>query len=226
MLATILLIDYNLTDIYYVQRILIQQGYGILWARSGVEAFSILEENKVDLILSDIHLPDITGFDCAIYIKNKFQIMIAFYTDYYGNENMVNGLGIAEDYILKSCPLDEFLARIRMLLRRSKRPICQIILPPMKIDCVERIVKVDGIKIELTPTEFNIMNLLASSPNVLIPFNTINEVILGYPQKSNSQTIMVHISNIRKKIFNTTKKTIEINSVSGRGYVLAYSPFI
>ncbi len=222
MLATILLIDFNLSDIQYVQQTLTKQGYGILWARSGVEAFRILEQNKVDLILLDICLPDIKGLECAELIRNKFQILIAFYTYYDGDEAVINGLGIAEDYILKSCPQEEFLARIRMLLRRCKRPLCQIILPHMKIDCIKRTVMVDGIIIELTPTEFNLISLLASSPNILIPFDDINQNVWGYPEQSNSQTIMVHISNIRKKVFNATGRLIEINSIAGKGYILVY----
>lgn len=226
MLATILFIDFNLPDIQYIQRVLTQQGYGILWARSGGEAFRILEKTKVDLILLDIHLPDITGLECAAIIKNRFQIIVAFYTNYDGNKNLVDGLEIAEDYILKSCPLDELLARIQVLLRRSSQPLCQIILPPMKLDCVRRVFTINGIAVELTPVEFNVLCLLASSPNVLVPFHVISQLVWGYPEQKNNPAIMVHISNIRKKVFRETKRFIQIDSIAGKGYRLEYHPYI
>lgn len=175
-------------------------GYESRQVFDGMEAFNLLKEESFDLILMDIMLPGMDGFELMKRIKD-LNIPVIFLTAKNGLADKVTGLRSgAEDYIVKPFETVELLARIEVVLRRySKNSNC-IEFKNLKIYEEERIVKKEDEAIELTLKEFELMLLLVKNKNMALSREYLLEKIWGYEYMGETRTIDTHIQKIRKKL--------------------------
>ena len=175
-------------------------GYESTQVFDGLEAFDLIKEESFDLILMDIMLPGMDGFELMKRIKD-LNIPVIFLTAKNGLADKVTGLKSgAEDYIVKPFETVELLARIEIVLRRySKNSNC-IEFNNLKIYEEERIIKKDDETIELTLKEFELMLLLVKNKNMALSREYLLEKIWGYEYMGETRTIDTHIQKIRKKL--------------------------
>ncbi|MBN1059619.1 response regulator transcription factor [Clostridium botulinum] len=175
-------------------------GYQSKQLFDGLEAFNLLKEEPFDLILMDIMLPGMDGFELMKKIKD-LNIPVIFLTAKNGLADKVTGLKSgAEDYIVKPFETVELLARIEIVLRRySKNSNC-IEFENLKIYEKERLIKRDDETIDLTLKEFELMVLLVKNKNMALSREYLLEKIWGYEYMGETRTIDNHIQKLRKKL--------------------------
>ena len=175
-------------------------GYESRQVFDGLEAFKLLKKEVFDLVLMDIMLPGMDGFELMGKIKD-LNIPVIFLTAKNGLADKVTGLKSgAEDYIVKPFETIELLARIEIVLRRySKNSNC-IEFKNLKIYEEERVIKKEDESIELTLKEFELMVLLVKNKNMALSREYLLEKIWGYEYMGETRTIDTHIQKIRKKL--------------------------
>ncbi|MZK53790.1 response regulator transcription factor [Clostridium beijerinckii] len=175
-------------------------GYQCKQVFDGMEAFDLIKQESFDLILMDIMLPGIDGFELMKRIRG-LNIPVIFLTAKNGLADKITGLKSgAEDYIVKPFETVELLARIEIVLRRySKNNNC-IEFKKLKIYEDERIIKNEDETIELTLKEFELILLLVKNKNMALSREYLLEKIWGYEYMGETRTIDTHIQKIRKKL--------------------------
>ncbi|WP_271812878.1 response regulator transcription factor [Clostridium beijerinckii] len=175
-------------------------GYQCKQVFDGMEAFDLIKQESFDLILMDIMLPGIDGFELMKRIRG-LNIPVIFLTAKNGLADKITGLKSgAEDYIVKPFETVELLARIEIVLRRySKNNNC-IEFKKLKIYEDERIIKNGDETIELTLKEFELILLLVKNKNMALSREYLLEKIWGYEYMGETRTIDTHIQKIRKKL--------------------------
>jgi DNA-binding response OmpR family regulator len=175
-------------------------GYQCKQTFDGMEAFNLIKQESFDLILMDIMLPGIDGFELMKRIKS-LNVPVIFLTAKNGLADKITGLKSgAEDYIVKPFETVELLARIEIVLRRySKNNNC-IEFKRLKIYEDERIIKNGDETIDLTLKEFELILLLVKTPHMALSREYLLEKIWGYEYMGETRTIDTHIQKIRKKL--------------------------
>lgn len=175
-------------------------GYFCSCAYDGETAADMIEENRYDLILLDIMIPYIDGFELLEYIK-PFGIPVIFITAMNSTNDRVKGLKMgAEDYIVKPFEIVELLARVEVVLRRFHKTsdIIQI-SDKLTIDLKQHMVRYEEQEIALTPKEYDLLVLFAQNPNVALYRETIYERVWGGNLEYTSKTVDLHVQRLRKK---------------------------
>ena len=193
------------------------RGYNCTVVDDGLSAADLLEENTMfDLILLDIMLPNIDGYELMEYIK-PLGIPVIFLTAKGGLDDRVKGLTSgAEDYIVKPFEIIELLARINIVLRRYNKTDSIIKFMDITIDSENRIIKKDGEEINLTPLEFDLFLLLARNMNTTLFRDTIYEKVWGKSDVGDTRTLDLHIRRLRSKLGLSR----ELKTIYGTGYRL------
>ncbi|OCB00624.1 response regulator transcription factor [Clostridium beijerinckii] len=175
-------------------------GYECKQVFDGMEAFDLIKQESFDLVLMDIMLPGIDGFELMKRIRG-LNIPVIFLTAKNGLADKITGLKSgAEDYIVKPFETVELLARIEIVLRRySKNNNC-IEFKQLKIYEDERIIKKGDETIDLTLKEFELILLLVKNKNMALSREYLLEKIWGYEYMGETRTIDTHIQKIRKKL--------------------------
>lgn len=202
------------------------EGYGVLWAKDGVEATEIFDKEKVDLILVDIMMPRMNGYELTKYIRKKSNIPIIILSAAQLDSDKILGLNLgADDYMVKPFNPLELIARINANLRRfyklgnvkdsddSKLSIGDLSLDTHMLTLEKR-----GVPINLTATEYKILVMLMKSPGRVFTKMQIYEEVNGDYYSNDDNTMMVHISNLRDKIEDDPKNPRYIKTVRGLGY--------
>ena len=166
---------------------LMKAGYSCTCAFDGMEAADILEERNFDLIILDVMLPKLNGFELMEYIK-PLGIPVIFLT---------SG---AEDYMVKPFEIVELLARVNIVLRRYNKMEQQLTFKDIAIDTKNQNVSKAGKHIELTPKEFELLELLMRNKNITLFREKIYEEIWGSEYSVESRTLDLHIQRLRKKL--------------------------
>ena len=185
-----------------------------------LEILGFLSTNKTDLILLDLHMPNINGFELYQKIKeSQNDIPVIFLTAESSEEFMVKGLDLgADDFIVKPVSLNELVARINNKISGNKKDETQDVISydDFKLHCEIQMAEIGNNKIQLTPIEFKIIHLLAKSPNKIFSRDYISNLLWPNVHVQN-QNIDTHLSNLRKKLkpFSQYIKTIK-----SRGYIL------
>jgi DNA-binding response OmpR family regulator len=191
-------------------------GYVCDVANDGNTALDMIDNNVYDLILLDIMLPEVDGFELMEYIR-PLGIPVIFLTAKDALNDRVKGLRMgAEDYMVKPFEVAELIARVEVVLRRYKKTEDSFELNGLTVDAVSMVVKRDGKEINLTPKEFELLLLFLRTPNTALYRETIYEKVWGGELEYGSKTVDLHVQRLRKK----AGLTKELKSVSKVGYRL------
>lgn len=179
---------------------LTKNGYHCDTACNGTKAAKLIEEKRYDLVLLDIMLPDIDGYELIDYIK-QFDIPVIFVTAKTAVSDRVKGLKLgAEDYIVKPFDLQELLARIETVLRRFNKTERFLYVGQIKIDTVSRTVTMKGEVVPLPAKEYDLLLYLVRNKNIALYRERIFEHVWQEPYFGNTRTIDLHIQRLKKKL--------------------------
>ena len=174
-------------------------GYSCTCAYDGAEAAELLEHSRFDLILLDIMLPEIDGFELMEYIRPT-EIPVIFITAKARVEDKVKGLRLgAEDYIVKPFDTAELLARVDVVLRRYHKNKAVFEIGGLVIDTCSMQVKKDGKEIKLTKKEYDLLLLFVQNPGRALYRDTIYEHVWGGEYQFGSKTVDLHVQRLRRK---------------------------
>ncbi len=184
-----------------ISTVLKEAGYETFWAADGQVAADILEKEYFDLVILDIMLPKIDGYELLDYCK-ALGVPVIFLTAKGNLEDRVKGLRSgAEDYIVKPFEIVELLARVETVLRRCGKTDRVIFLPPdIRIDTVSRVVTKNEKRIALTVKEYELLLLFVQNKNVALYRDRIYQKVWGEEYMGDSRTVDLHIQRMRKKM--------------------------
>lgn len=195
-------------------------GYHCTCVFDGMEAADILEEKTFDLILLDIMLPKVDGYELLEYIR-PMDIPVIFLTAKAGLNDRVKGLNLgAEDYIVKPFEIVELLARVQVVLRRYRKNTSILQYANITIDTENRTVLLDGKNVELTPKEFMLLELFVRNVNITLFRDKIYELVWENDCYGDTRTLDLHVQRLRKKLGLTDK----LKTVYRVGYRLEEEP--
>ena len=211
----------DLLEIY-----LISDGFQVLKAYSAKEGLRILEEKKIDLVLLDVMMPDMDGFQVLQKIREKNNVPVLMLTAKSDEEDKVSGLRLgADDYLTKPFGINELMARVNSLIRRytTLNPVtgneaATMLLKDMVIDKVNRTVTVQNIPVELTGKEFDLLLVLASNKGRVFTKKQLYTQVWTEEYDFDDNNIMAFISKLRKKIEPNPEQPFYIQTVRGVGY--------
>lgn len=195
---------------------LARAGYECVCAYDGLEAANLIEKETFDLILLDIMLPVIDGFELMDYIRST-QTPVIFLTAKNAVADRVKGLRMgAEDYIVKPFDVLELLARVENVLRRHGKLQTCLQVGGLEINTLSMQVTRDGEELTLTRKEYELLLLFARNVGVVLSKNTIYERVWGGEYPDNTRTVELHIQRMKKKVGWDDR----IKPVYGMGYRL------
>jgi DNA-binding response OmpR family regulator len=219
---TILIADDKANVRNLVRECLESEGFRVFIASNGREALFAARQEKPDLILLDIMMPEMSGYDFIRTYRKERETPIILLTAKMDETDKVLGLELgADDYVTKPFSMKELLARINAVLRRAGRPAtAPEILSAGKIhlDWESHTVTVEGQPASLTPSEFQLLYTLMSTPGRVFSRSELLFKLQGTDFENVERTIDVHIRNLRTKIESDPAKPAYIETVFGAGY--------
>lgn len=175
-------------------------GYEVFKAEDGEKAKEVFDKEDIDLVLLDVMLPKIDGFELINYIKKK-DVPVIFLTAKNSVIDKVKGLRLgADDYIVKPFENIELLARIEVIARRYNKNDKTIKFKNIEIDVDKRIVKLDGVLVELTLKEFELLLLFIKNKNIALSREQILNKVWGYDYIGETRTVDIHVNRLREKL--------------------------
>ena len=194
---------------------LTKEGYACTCAFDGAEAADLLERGRYDLVLLDVMLPEIDGFELMEYIR-PMEMPVIFITAKNAVNDRVRGLRAgAEDYIVKPFEIVELLARVDVVLRRWRKNEAVLRVGGLEIDPCAMQVRRDGAEIALTKKEYDLLLLFARNPRRALFRETIYERVWGEEYQFGSKTVDLHVQRLRKKV-GWEKQLQAVNKVGYR----------
>ena len=221
-MATILIIEDEPELVKVLRSYLEQAGFVVLSAGRGDSGLSIWEHKRPDLVLLDLNLPGMDGLDVAREIRRKSSTPIIMLTARVEELDQLIGLELgADDFITKPFSPKLVVARVRALLRRSAAtPLAPAVLriSDLEIDLEGHTVSRGGDLLDLTPTEFNLLSVLAAQPGRAFSRLQLLEAAQGTAFEGYERTIDAHIKNLRAKLEPDPKNPQYIETIFGVGY--------
>jgi DNA-binding response OmpR family regulator len=198
---TILLVDDEKRMLDLLELYLSPKGYHCVKCESGLAAIQYLENNEADLVLLDIMMPELDGWETCKRIREFSNIPIIMVTARDQTSDIVKGLNIgADDYITKPFDESELIARIEAVLRRSVGKHSRIEFEGLVWDETEHKVQYKNRLISLTPKEFAVLGLFLKNPNQVFSREQIIVSLWGYNANTEERTVDSHMKNIREKL--------------------------
>jgi DNA-binding response OmpR family regulator len=214
---------------------LAKEGFEVLWADTGQRALGLARAQDPHLILLDIRLPDISGFDVCRQLRGEGRRMpILMLTARDEELDKVLGLELgADDYVVKPFSLRELISRVRALLRRAYGRLStpagegaeRVRFGDVEIDLERLVVIRQGRLVDLTPTEFRLLRYLAAHRGRPLSRETLIEAVWGYDSDVGSErTVDVHVRHLRTKLEDDPARPRWLVTVRGVGYMLDANP--
>jgi DNA-binding response OmpR family regulator len=205
-----------------VESYLAQEGYRVVSANNGKEALPIASHEKPDLIILDIMMPEMDGYGFMREHRKEMDTPIILLTARVDDDERVIGLELgADDYITKPFRPRELVARVRAVLRRAGKTEPQgkmLQVADITLDRDMREVTVASKSVDLTPSEFDLMTALMTSPGRVFSRLDLLDIIQGVRYEGYERTIDTHIKNLRAKIESDPRSPQYIETVYGVGY--------
>lgn len=205
MRSTILIVDDDEKIVSMLRRGLAFEGYDVQTASNGAEGLSKLMDKEPDIVVLDVMMPQIDGFEvCRRLREAGSTVPVLMLTAKDEVQSRVTGLDIgADDYLVKPFALEELLARVRALLRRksdiSSVADNRLVYEDIILDNDSREVLRDGIRLELTAKEFELLHLFMQNPRRVLSRDLIMDKIWGYDYSGESNVLEVYIAMLRQK---------------------------
>lgn len=195
------------------------EGYTCDLAENGINALSLIEKNKYDLIIMDIMMPGMDGYQTVREIRNICETPIIMLSARKEEFDKLQGfdLGI-DDYVTKPFSPKELMARIKAITKRNKQEDI-IKVGNILIDNLSHVVKIDGKEVEMTNTQFELLILFLSNQGIALTREKIIEHVFGYDWESDDRTIDAHIKLLRSKL---GKYRDSIKTIRKVGYKFVY----
>jgi len=198
------------------------QDFEVVTASDGREALEVVHHDKPDLILLDIMMPTMDGYQFIGQLRRETNIPVIMITARQQEADIIRGFDLgADDYITKPFRLRELLVRMRAVLRRAgqreeNKPL--LIVGDLSLDCGKHEVKKQGQVIELTPLEFQILSMLMESPGKVIRRANLAMGLMENGYTGSESTLKIHIRNLRQKLDDDLDQPRYIETVFGIGY--------
>ncbi len=222
MAKTIMVVDDEMRLVSVVEAYLEQEGFRVVKASNGREALFVAREEKPDLIILDVMMPEMDGYEFIRIHRKEKETPIILLTAKVEDDDRVIGLELgADDYITKPFRPRELVARVRAVLRRTGKtqPRAQVLrVGQITLDREAHFVKVNDRYIDLTPSEFDLLAALMSAPGRAFSRLDLLDRLQGTAYEGYERTIDVHVKNLRSKIESDPRKPHYIETVYGVGY--------
>jgi two-component system OmpR family response regulator len=205
-----------------------KEGYDVVTASDGEQAVITARQEKPSLIVLDIMLPKLNGFEVCRILRKEMTVPILMLTAKADETDKIVGLEIgADDYMTKPFSIRELLARVRAMLRRTKMTEvsmavekASIIIGNLEIDFARHRASLAGVVLELSPKEFDLLAFLAKNKGLVFSREQLLEKVWGYDYAGGTRTVDVHIRWLRQKIEADPSHPGRIVTVRGTGYKL------
>ena len=226
----VLIVEDDRTLLDVLKYNLTKEGHDVVTASDGVEALNVARDKKPDLIVLDVMLPKLDGFEVCRILRSEMTVPILMLTAKAGETDKVVGLELgADDYMTKPFSMREFLARIRAMLRRAemmkmvessvKETTPSIIkVGGLEIDFARHKVSQSGTTIDLSPKEFDLLAFLLKNREQVFSRDQLLEKVWGYDYAGDTRTVDVHIRWLRQKIESDPANPKHLLTVRGIGY--------
>jgi len=200
------------------------QGFEVISASDGFEALDLIREHAPEIILLDIMMPNMDGYQLISKLRKESQIPVIMITAKQQESDLIRGFDLgADDYITKPFRMRELLVRMRAVLRRAapikaNEPLLAI--GDLVLDRNKHIVKINETTVELTPLEFQLLDILMSAGGQVVRRAALCMRLVEFGYTGSESTLKIHIRNLRNKIEKDPNEPRIIETVFGIGYRL------
>ena len=225
----VLVVDDEPETTKYVSANLQARGYDVLTAGDGLMALETFRESVVDLVILDIMMPGLDGFEVCRAIRRRSGVPIIMLSARGQEKDIVRALDLgADDYLTKPFGVEEMLARVRATLRRTPRtgvaPRPPLVMEDLKIDFAARRIMVRGREVQLTPTEYDLLVHLAINAGRVLTHRALLQAVWGLEYSDETEYVWVYIRRLRRKIEPDPGNPRYILTQPGVGYCFVAPP--
>jgi two-component system alkaline phosphatase synthesis response regulator PhoP len=220
-MRTVLIVEDNPTMVRALEDNFTMKGYWVKTARDGEQALSAVLTDKPDMIILDIMLPKVNGFEvCSRIRERKINTPIIMLTAKDQEADIITGLNLgADDYVTKPFSIKQLLARVEALLRRNAQPEPDIYqFGSLKLDVAKQMLTRDGAEVALSPKEFKVFHLLVKRQGSVLTRDEIFSTAFGFAHFVSAKNIDGFIKTIREKIEPDLNKPTFIHTIGDVGY--------
>ncbi len=232
--AEILVVDDDELVARTVERLLRANGFRVTVAHSGVEALQAARRNRPDLMILDVMMPGMDGYQVCRQVRSDpllQDLPVLFLTAKGKDDDRIEGFRAgADDYLSKPFNLDEIYFRVRAILRRTKRPQPEAVDPVLRVGQYELDTRAFSLKtprgtVSLTPVQFDLLYYLMSHPGQVFSPERLLQAVWDYPHDTGSPDLVrVHIKNLRVRIEEDPSQPRFLRTVKGHGYTVGDPP--
>jgi DNA-binding response OmpR family regulator len=229
---TILLVDDDLDMLHILKMYLRKEGFTVQKTMDGDGAIRHIKKDKPDLIILDVMMPRLNGFELCRMIRRITDVPVLFFSSKDADTDQIAGLAIGgDDYLPKSTSLPVVTAKVKALLRRTSKQSAEkgiagsvlpdtavLEFPGLVIKLDSAVVEVNGSAVKLSAKEYRILCILAQNPDRIYSVEQLFELVWGEESLGDHRTVMVHISNLRRKIDPSSDGSKYIHTFRGIGY--------
>ena len=222
-LAKILVVDDDPSVRNLIQRFLSKQNYQVDSAEDGKTALAVFEQFNPDLVILDVNLPDMIGYNLCQEMQNRTKVFVLMLTSRADEADKIRGFSLgADDYLTKPFSLTELEVRVGAILKRQRTVNAaekqRLVFEKLVIDPQRREVSLNNQLIPLTALEFDLLRFLASHPGRVWRRSELIQEVWDYEYVGDQRVVDVHIGQIRKKIEIDATQPVLIQTVRGVGY--------
>jgi two-component system KDP operon response regulator KdpE len=219
----VLVVDDELAIRRFLRTSLQAHGYVVFEAQTGEDALTEVVGKRPDLVILDVGLPDIDGVEVTRRLREWSDLPILILSVHDQERDKIAALDAgADDYLTKPFGVGELMARMRVAIRRTSRQTVEpvFVTGNLKLDFSNRVVYVDGDEVALTPTEYDLLRILALDAGKVLTHRQIFMALWGENYQTEAHLLRVNISNLRKKIEPDSSRPTYIITEPGVGYRL------
>jgi two-component system KDP operon response regulator KdpE len=218
----VLVVDDDAQMLRAIRTALSARGYDVLTAGTGENALAMAAEEDLDLLLLDLRLPGIEGHDVIRRLRTWTELPVIVISVQESQEEKVAALDAgADDYVTKPFGMKELLARMRAVRRRvatEEGPAPVLHFDGLEVDLLRKLVKLEGVAIHLTPTEYRLLESMATHPGKLLTHQWLLREVWGQGYANESHYLRLYVKQLRKKLRDLPSSPRWITTEPGLGY--------